>query len=197
MSAPGSTTNAPAEEPRINRSGTLGFGTSLSSGTTSFPLSIGNQLNFRIWASDTVALQPALVSTSTYVDSTKTTTYRVNPEFEALFALFRGRTNRVNLGIGVGIDTAGIKKTTDTTTIGTGGTSGTGSTSDTASQTAFYVPFELQLEQFLAPWFSLQVGAACELMRYTTASSGDVSSYSVLSETSSTKLRLGLMFYTY
>jgi hypothetical protein len=193
--APVPPSNAPTEEPRINRSGTLGFGTSLSSGTASFPLSIGNQLSLRIWASDIVALQPALVSTSSYVESTKTTTYQINPEFEALFAVFRGRTNRINLGVGFGIDTATIKKTSDTT--GTGGTSGTGTTSSDASMTAVYVPFELQLEQFLAPWFSLQVGAACELMRYTTASSGDVSSYSVLSETSSTKLRLGLMFYTY
>jgi hypothetical protein len=185
-----------------SRSGTLGFGTSLSTGTASFPLSIGNQLNLRIWLGDVVALQPALVSTSDYVDSTKVTTYRVNPQLEALFAIYRGKSNRINLGVGVGIDLAGVSKpaTASTTTTGTGGTSGVGTTTTTSSdatKTEVYMPFELQLEQFLAPWFSLQVGASCELLHYTTATSGTVSSYSVMSETTSTKLQLGMMFYTY
>lgn len=199
--APSTPSTEPTDE-RPSRSGTLGFGTSLSSGTSSFPLSIGNQLNLRIWLGDVVALQPALVSTSTYVESTKVTTYQINPQMEVLFAVFRGKTNRINLGVGVGVNTRGVSKPSSTTTTitGTGGTSGnptSTTSSNDATETQVYVPFELQLEQFLAPWFSLQIGASCDLFRYTTATSGSLSTYNIVSETSSTKLQLGLMFYTF
>jgi len=183
--APAPAPASPESTSDINKSGTVGFGAALLGGSGASPVTLGSDLNLRIWVSDMIALQPSLVSNVDYDKTSHTTVFKSSPQLEVVIAAYRRKANRINVGIGAGYGMQGVHvQTTDTKSTDT-------------SQSSFFIPVELQLEHFFASWFSLQVGTRCTALRYTTTKpSTGSSSYSASSAIDSTVLKLGFMFYT-
>ena len=81
--------------------GRLGFVVGLSGGGEMTPLTVGTSLGLRAWLGDRVAIQPRLQMDIAYNDATEILRYGITPGIGMLFAVYKGKTTRVNLGFGI------------------------------------------------------------------------------------------------
>lgn len=80
--------------------GRAGFAVGLAGGSDMTPLSVGTSLGLRLWLSNKVALQPRLQMDLNYDDVSEVFGYGITPSIGLLFAVYRGKTTRVNFGFG-------------------------------------------------------------------------------------------------